>query len=186
MPSLIEKSPGEGLLPVTAAGVTLTEAPPARITSVAPFAGQEKAVAAALKALGLGWPKPGRALAKEGATILWAGRDQAFLIGAAPDGLPGLAALTDQSDGWARLHLDGPGAEAVLARLVPLDLRPAAFPEGAAARSGLNHMMMVLHRAGPERFEIMVFRSMAASAVHELTRAMQALAARAPCSERAG
>jgi sarcosine oxidase subunit gamma len=39
-------------------------------------------------------------------------------------------------------------------------------------------MMMVLHRAGPEAFDIMVFRSMAASAVHELQQAMKALAAR--------
>ena len=102
-----------------------------------------------------------------------------FLIGAAPEGLAGVAALTDQSDGWARMRLQGPGAEAVLARLVPIDLRVAAFPEGAVARSGLNHMMMVLMREGPQAFQIMVFRSMAGSAVHELAVAMKALTARA-------
>lgn len=178
MPSLIEKTPCDDLLPVSEARVTLTECAPTRITSVAPLAGKDRALGTALKALGLGWPKAGQSLMTGDARIIWTGRDQAFLIGVSPDGLGGVAAMTDQSDGWARMRLEGPGAEAVLARLVPLDLRATAFPNGSAARTGLNHMMMVLRRAGDEAFEIMVFRSMAASAVHELHHAMKALAAR--------
>lgn len=178
MPSLIEKTACNGLLPVAAGGVSLSELPPARITSVAPLAGKDRAVATALKALGLGWPAPGRSVTKGAAGCLWTGRGQAFLIGADPDGLSAIAALTDQSDGWARMRLSGPGAEAVLARLVPLDLRVAAFPVGAVARTGLNHMMTVLSRAEAESFDILVFRSMAASAVHEVQQAMAAVAAR--------
>lgn len=179
MPRLIETAACEGLLPVLLPEVQLSELPFAPVTSVAPFAGREKAVAAALKKLGLGWPDPGRSCRAGGAACLWSGRGQAFLLGAPPEGLAGLAALTDQSDGWARMRLQGPAAEAVLARLVPLDLRVAAFPEGAVARSGLNHMPVVLLREGPEAFQIMVFRSMAGSAVHELASAMKATAARA-------
>ncbi len=178
MPSLIETTACEGLLPVSAGGATLSEAAPVPVTSVAPFRGKERAVATALKKLGLGWPEPGRSLRAGDAACLWTGAGQAFLVGADPEGLAGIAALTDQTDGWARMRLDGPAAEAVLARLVPLDLRPAAFPEGAVARSGLNHMMMVLLREGPEAFGIMVFRSMAGSAVHEIGVAMRAVAAR--------
>ncbi|OYX42001.1 MAG: hypothetical protein B7Z02_13685 [Rhodobacterales bacterium 32-67-9] len=162
-----------------AAGVTLSELPATRITSVAPLNGKDRAVAAALKALGLGWPAPGRSVAKGEASCLWTGRGQAFLIGADPAGLAGIAALTDQSDGWARMQLAGPGAEAVLARLVPLDLSAAAFRVGAAARTGLNHMMLVLSRPTAESFDLMVFRSMAASAVHEIRQSMAACAARA-------
>ena len=103
MPSLIETTACEGLLPVSAGGVTLSEAAPAPITSVAPFRGKERAVATALKKLGLGWPGPGQSLRSGGAACLWTGRDQAFLIGSAPEGLEGIAALTDQSDGWARI-----------------------------------------------------------------------------------
>ena len=77
------------------------------------------------------------------------------------------------------MRIQGPGAEDVLARLVPLDLRFAAFPEGAVARSGLNHMPMLLLREAGEAFQIMVFRSMAGSAVHELALAMKAYVARA-------
>lgn len=179
MPSLIEKTACDGRLPIAAGGVSLQELPFARITSVAPLAGKDRAVGMALKALGLGWPAPGRSVMKGAAGCLWTGCGQAFLIGADPDGLSGLAALTDQSDGWARMRLSGPGAEAVLARLVPLDLRAVSFPVGAVARTGLNHMMMVLTRAEAESFDILVFRSMAASAVHELGQAMAACAARA-------
>ena len=178
MPSLIEKTACDDLLPVMEGGLTLSEADPAPITSVAPFAGQERAAGSALKALGLGWPKPGQAVTGQGGTCLWSGQGQALLIGPEPEGLVGIAALTDQSDAWARLELSGPHAADVLARLVPLDLRERAFPVGAVARSGLNHMMMVLHRTGSESFEVLVFRSMAATAVHELRHAMVAHAAR--------
>ena len=37
-----------------------------------------------------------------------------MLIGADPKGLSNIAALTDQSDGWARIRLDGAGAEAAM------------------------------------------------------------------------
>ena len=179
MASLIEISPCDGLLPKIAGGMALSELPFARIRSVAPLRGKTRALGAALKAIGLGWPGPGQSQFAKDAAILWSGMDQAFLIGADTAPLHGLAALTDQSDGWARMRLKGPGAGAALARLVPLDLRPGVFAEGQVARSGLNHMMLHLTRSGPDSFELMVFRSMAGSAVHELHQAMEAVAARA-------
>ena len=118
MASLIEKSACDGLLPKVAGGTTLSELPAARVTSVAPFAGKTRALGVALKEMGLGWPKPGMSVGAEGAAILWSGRDQAFLIGADPAPLSGLAALSDQGDGWARMQVKGPEAEAALARLV--------------------------------------------------------------------
>lgn len=179
MAELLATGAAEGLLPVSHGPFTLAEAPPARITSVAPFAGKEKAVGAALKkACKLGFPAPNAALASGEERILWTGRGQGFLIGADPAPLAGLAALTDQSDGWAVLRLSGEGADRVLARLVPVDLRPAAFGPGRVVRTGLNHMMAVI--AGREEgFEIFVFRSMARTAVHEIAAAMAAVAARA-------
>jgi sarcosine oxidase subunit gamma len=179
VPSLIEKSACDGLLPRNAGALTLSELPPARITSVAPLAGQSRALRAALKRIGLGWPEPGQSRSAAENAILWAGRSQAFLMGADPAPLAGLAALTDQSDGWARMRLAGSGADAVLARLVPLDLRPSAFPEGRVARTALNHMAAILLRSGDRSFDIMVFRSMAASAIHDLVQAMESVTARA-------
>ncbi|MCR8723193.1 sarcosine oxidase subunit gamma [Frigidibacter sp. ROC022] len=177
MSRLIARAPAEGLTPLDADGTTLIELPMEPITAISPFAGQEKAVNAALKPLGLRFPKPGQSLARGKARILWTGQDQAFLIGVAPPEIPG-AALADQSDGWARLRLTGALAEAALARLVPLDLRTGAFPLDATARSLLNHMPLSVTRTGTDSFDLMVFRSMATTAVHELDVAMRSVAAR--------
>lgn len=178
MAELIEKSPCAGMgLPRIDGGVVLEEWLPGAITSVAPLAGA--GADAALAPLGFGFPAPNTMAQAQGARIVWTGRGQAFVIGAdAPEGLASVAALTDQSDGWAGLRLSGPAAADVLARLVPLDLSPRVFPTCAAARSLLGHMALVLMRPEPEVFDLLVFRSMARTAVHELETAMTQLAAR--------
>jgi sarcosine oxidase subunit gamma len=176
---LIARSPLWDQAPLTLAGCTLSEALPGPITSVAPFRGQRAAVDGALGALGLGFPAPGEVLAAGQARMVWTGRDQAFLVGVEPlAALAPHAALTDQSDGWAVLALAGPGAEAVLARIVPIDVRAAAFPPGRSARVPFNHMQSVLIRREADAFEVMVFRSMAQTAWHEVETAMRGLAAR--------
>lgn len=179
MPELIAKSALTGQAPLTLAATTLAEAAPGPITSIAPFAGQDKAVAKALKSLGLVFPKPNRFSAKGPATLAWTSRDQAFLIGVpVPADLTG-AALADQTGGWVSLTLQGPNAAAALMRLVPLDLRAAAFGVGSCVRAPLNHMSMVLLRTGPDAFLILTFRSMARTAWHEIESALKTLAARA-------
>ncbi|AWB50211.1 sarcosine oxidase subunit gamma [Gemmobacter aquarius] len=148
------------------------------MTSIAPFPGTIEAVNARLAPLGVSFPAPGRQSTGPAARLVWTGRDQAFLVGAPAPDLTGLAATTDQSDGWATLTLAGPLAGDTLARLIPLDLRDAAFPVGHTARTGLNHMSAILSRSGPAAWEIMVFRSMARTAWHELAEALEMQAAR--------
>lgn len=177
MPELIAK-PALDVGPVTKAGVTLALLEPGPIASIAVFPGGEKPVAKALKSLGLAFPASGSWAAKGAARIVWTGRDQAFLMGVVPPVIDG-AAVTDQTSGWAGLSLTGTGAEAALARLVALDLRAAAFPVGRVARVGLNHMSAILLRAGPDVFELFVFRSMAQTAWHELTNVLDMQEARA-------
>ena len=180
MAKLIAKSAAGELLPVTIGPLTLSELPQERITAIAPYPGKVEAASTALEKLGLGFPAPGTSQRAAKARILWAGRDLAFLIGAAPPaGLGAHAALTDQGDGWAGLALSGPGVEAALARLVPLDLSAAAFPEGATARAALGHITILLHRTGAESFALYLFHSMVATAIHELQEVMRALLARA-------
>jgi sarcosine oxidase subunit gamma len=151
------------------------------IWSIAPYRDQTQAASAALMALhGLGFPAPGTFLADGAVSIAWSGLDQAFLMGVTADpSLGAHAALSDQSDGWARFVLEGEMARACLARLVPIDLSAAACPPGSARRTLLGHMpALILHRGG-DGFEIMVFRSMATTAVHELSEVMRMVAARA-------
>lgn len=177
MPELIAKSALDGRS-LTLGTVTLTEVDIGPITSVAVFPGGAKMVAKGLKTIGLAMPAPNTFAGKNGARIVWTGRDQAFLIGVEPPALEG-AALTDQSDGWAALGLTGAGAVEVLARLVPVDLRLAAFPVGRAIRTQMNHMNVVILRTGDHAFEVLGFRSMARTAWHELETTMHMVAARA-------
>jgi len=177
VPELIAKSALEGRS-LTLGTVTLAEVEVGPITSVAVFPGGAKAVAKGLKTLGLAMPEPNTFTEKKGARIVWTGRDQAFLMGGAPPDLEG-AAVTDQSDGWAVLSVSGAAAVDVLARLVPVDLRLAAFPVGRAIRTQLNHMNVVILRVGDHAFEILVFRSMARTAWHELETTTHMVHARA-------
>ena len=92
----------------------------------------------------------------------------------APEG----AAVTDQSDAWAVVALEGDAAEAVLARLVPVDLRVAVFAVGHVAKTMLAHLSVTITRTGQATFEIMVMRSMAKTLVHDLEVAARGLSLR--------
>jgi sarcosine oxidase subunit gamma len=177
VPDLIAKSALDGRS-LTLGGLTLAEADPGPVTSIAVYPGGAKAVAKGLRQLGLAMPAPNRFVEKTGARIVWTGRDQAFLTGVAPPAIEG-AALTDQTDGWAVLALSGAQATDVLARLVPVDLRLPACPVGTALRTQVNHMNAVILRTGDYAVEIMVFRSMARTAWHDLETTMHMVAARA-------
>lgn len=176
MPELIAKSALDGRA-LTLGGVTLAEVDVGPITSVALFPGGARAVAKGLMALGLAMPAPNTFVEKNGARIVWTGRDQAYLMGEGPVTLDG-AAVTDQSDGWTVLALSGPAAVDALARLVPVDLRLSACPVGTALRTQLSHLNAVILRVGDYAFEIMVFRSMARTCWHEIEAALQRVAAR--------
>jgi sarcosine oxidase gamma subunit len=166
VPELIAKTPLAGHAPVTLLGTTLSEAVLGPITSIAPFPGADVSAA-------LGQPFPAPNTHANG--LCWTGAGQAFLIGRAAPDLGGLAATTDQSSGWAALRLTGPMAAEALMRHVPLDLHK--MTPGHAARAPLGHMNMVLIR-DEEGFLILVFRSMARTAWHEVETALTMLAAR--------
>ena len=117
------------------------------------------------------------ATGKAQARAVWSGRGQAFVLGPVLEPIAG-AALTDQTDGWACVALEGPAARDVLMRLVPLDVRAGMFKTGHAARTELGHMHCILMCTGANRFGIMVFRSMAETLVHHLKDAMETVAAR--------
>lgn len=174
MAKLTPKTPFDGLLPISHGSLTLSEARYDTITWVAPAKGKDAAVSKALeKQIGAAFPEPGKI---NGAAV-WTGPRQAMVLGKTLKPITG-AALSDQSSAWACCVLDGPQAKNVLARLLPIDLRDTAFAVGDTARTLLGHMNCVVIRRSADRFEVMVFRSMAASAAHEMQRAMVMVAAR--------
>lgn len=178
MPNLIAKSALPDQAPLTLLDTTLAPVDLGPITSLAPFPGQTGAVDTALRALGLGFPAPNSTLTNGQARVVWTGADQAFLIGVACPDLGGAAATTDQTDGWSALRLSGPQVPQIMARLCPLDFRPAAFKPGQAARAQLGHMNAIFW-ADDQGLVILTFRSMARTAWEECAHAMTALAARA-------
>ena len=180
MVELVSKSPCAGLLPVSVGQVELSEVVPGALTSIAPYRGQAGALSAALKsAYGMAAPQPNRATGKEGARAIWFGNEMLLLQGPAPDKtLSKHAALTDQSDAWTVVRLQGQGAADVLARLTPIDLRDSQFKRGHTARTELRHMMASITRLGPQSYQIMVFRGFADTLVHDLKAAMWSVAAR--------
>ena len=177
MARLLERTACDGFgLPLALGGTTLSEVVLGPVTSIAPFRGQEGAVATLL---GTPLPTPGHVQVVGGARLHWIGPGRALLVGGAvPEGLSGVAAVVDQGDGIAAVLLEGTAARDVLARLVPVDLRDETFPEGATARTLLNHMAVTLTRLGPAVYEIMAMRSMAKTLVQELREAMERVAAR--------
>ncbi len=179
MVRLVEKSPCDGLLPVRAGALELEHLPVPATAWIAPAPGREAAVSQALKqVVGAAFPAPGRATGKAGTRCVWFAQGEALLLAAAVPALAD-AAVVDQSHGWAVLRLSGPGCEDVLARLVPLDLRPAQFRRGHAARTTARHVPMVVIRAGQGAFELIVPSSMVKTAVDDLAGAMRIVAARA-------
>jgi sarcosine oxidase subunit gamma len=170
-----------GLLPIAQGDWVLEEVAVEALHWLSPKPGARGALDAALtQAHGLGWPAAGQSVASQGARIFWSGRDQAMLMGVTPaPELADHAALTVQSDAWCALRLRGAGGDEVLARLCPVDLRPRAFPDGAAARSLLQHATVSIVREDAESLLIFGFRSMAGTLVHEITTAMASVVGRA-------
>ncbi len=78
--------------------------------------------------------------------------------------LQGLASISDQSGGRMVLRVSGPRARDVLAKGLPIDLDPRAFPLGSAATSVIALMGVQLWQMDDTRsYDIAVFRSLSAS-----------------------
>ena len=67
----------------------------------------------------------------------------------------------DVSDARALYRVAGPGARALLAGGVPVDLDQRAFEVGEFRRTRLGQVAVALWRTGPDAFELMCFRSVA-------------------------
>ncbi len=145
--------------------MVLSAAPPEPITWFAAFDGAD------------GYPAPGSWVQRGAARLVATGPGQWTALG--PFDPPESAAVADQTDAWAAMILVGAGAPDVLARLTSVDLRVGRFDTGAAARTLLGHVAVTLLCIGEGRYEILVPRSMAGTAVHDLRRAMRTVAARA-------
>ncbi len=150
-------------LPALNGGVSLTMAPPCGIVGVAAFDGQAAALG---QALGVALPTAPLVVANGDVTWAWSGVESWLAIGginlakALAQAAAGRAAVVDQSHGRVILHLVGPCAADVLAKLVPVDLHPAAFPPDATALTLAGHINVQLWRHGLDGFALACARSL--------------------------
>ena len=78
--------------------------------------------------------------------------------------LKGLASISDQSGGRTVLRISGPRARDVLAKGLPVDLDPRAFPLGSAATSAISHIGVQIWQGDDTRsYDIAIFRSLSES-----------------------
>ena len=111
--------------------------------------------------------------------IVWAGPEQWLVLAPATDGrdlerelsgkLAGVASVSDQSDARTIVMVQGPKARATLAKGLPIDLHPRAFPAKSAAITHAAHIgVTIWHPDDDDRFVVACSRSYAASFWHWL------------------
>ncbi len=133
-----------------------------------------------------GLPGPGR-WAEHGGLVLIALAPGQWLVEGPEAGLEAEAAArfggfaTDVTDGYAPFRLSGPLSTAVLARLSSLDYGDDAFPVGAAARTPMMQIGVVIRRLADEEgpaFALETPRSTARDFAHDVRTAMISAASR--------
>ena len=130
-------------------------------------------------AAGVDVPGPrGCALSDDGRGLAWMSPDELLLMlpydAAAQTATDLRAAFNGQhamvanvSDARAVFAIEGPRAREVLAKLAPVDLSPAAFAPGEIRRTRVAQVAAAFWMTGPDRFELVCFRSVA-HYVHDL------------------
>lgn len=146
----------------------------------APADGEEALGKACRKAFAADLPERGGfsdGKAKDGPVrILWAGDRQWFVTGemsAMPAAVEKTAAITDQSDGWVAVRIEGAKTRAVMESLCGLDLHPAAFATGKAARAPVEgmHALIACEDASAGTYVVYFQRSSARSFVEHFRHA---------------
>jgi len=72
-----------------------------------------------------------------------------------------VGSVTDLSHARCRIRIAGDRSRDALSKLFAIDLREAAFPVGLVELTGHHHVPALLHRVGPDRFDIYVFTTYA-------------------------
>ena len=73
-----------------------------------------------------------------------------------------IGSVTPLSHGRTRLLIEGASAREVLSKGIALDLHPDVLQPGACALTGLQGTPVLLHRTGPDAYELYVLRTFAA------------------------
>lgn len=83
------------------------------------------------------------------------------------------AYLTDQSDSWATVIIEGPRCRLALERISPLDHSAEAFPTTSVARTVMEHISVIIEHPAHEQFRLYTPRSSAQSFAHALCTSLR-------------
>mgnify|MGYP006273518263 FL=1 len=144
-------------------GVALSTRTDLSLWQVAAWPETTPAVAARLgESVGAAAPAPGRVAAGAGGALVRVGPLKWWVVDRArPAFDPAEAVTLDLSHEQTPIRVEGREAAALLARIVELDLRDAAFPAGAFAATGGHHAMLKLWRRDATAYELFAMRSFA-------------------------
>lgn len=162
-------------------GLEISERPDFALASLSIRLGHDVQCAEQAKAyLGFDLPEPGQGHLSDPFSCFWTGPVQ-WMISAPHDSHEDLAvalkqavgdagSISEQTDGWCRFDLSGPGLTAVLERLCNVDL--ASLASGDARRVRLEHLGCFVWCLKPaEAVAVLGPRSSAASLHHALVGA---------------
>lgn len=162
--------------PINVFGLDVERREELTIASFAAAKGKASLLKAAVHgAYGAALPtSPQRVTLGKGVDALWAGPDQWLAIADRQRGrdlenelrpiLNGFGSVTDQSDARAVVRVSGPRARDLLAKGVPIDLDPRAFPANGVAITHAAHIGVILWQLGAtQTYELAMFRSFADS-----------------------
>jgi sarcosine oxidase subunit gamma len=178
----IERRPALSGREVTATGAKLVVLQPAeRISLRAP----EASISALSRALGVSLPKaPKTSATKAGRTALWLGPDEWLVIDEAGGdpladcaGVKALHSAVGISHRNVAISLSGPAAADTINAGCPQDLSLDAFPVGAASRTILGKVEIVLLRTEEDSFRVECWRSFSDYVLAFLTKAAKDTAA---------
>ena len=168
---------------LTVEDTTLSEVTPLTIVSIAtPKGGRNLLHAQLEKTLGLDLPDTGKISRSGGDSALFGLQDdQCFLVSLndQPDpanllkrDLGDAAYLSDQSDSWVALEINGALSRRALERVCPLDLAEGVFTEQHVARTSMEHLSVIIEHPSSDVFRLYSPRSSAISFRHALTQSL--------------
>jgi len=179
--ALAPRSAFHGLLADTGTGdgVSVQDRTRLQLATVIAHRGQEAALAARAKAaFGLALPTgPKRVVARDlaalgtgpGTWLVSCEDRQQPLANTLAEKLAGVAAISEQSDGYAVLRIAGPRARDLFAKGLDIDLHPKTFGPGDGAVTACAHINVMLWQVDNlPSYDIALFRSLAGSFWHWL------------------
>ncbi len=131
--------------------------------------------------VGLSIPKTGERSLFKDSTLLGLQADQYFLVSEGRRDTPAAtlktllgnaAYLSDQTDSWVVLDIQGPDSHAALERICPIDLSADVFLENHVARTSMEHLNVIVHRLD-NGFRLYSARSSANSFLHAVTESIK-------------